>query len=220
AGAIGGAVGEAFAEMYGQSQYGVTDGGLLEDPAQQQEVLNMSKLVAAATAGVTGKDAQAAVDAVDAADVAVINNFLSRGRFLTKEESKKIIEATSKWDGTSYKLVGAKAEIQIGGDCSGITYKSYGDAGYGYTYVRADDFPTAAAAEGFPFAKIEDGKMQSGDVLQFKGHVAIYLGKDEKTGQDLMWTASTSQNKYMVQTISGFTKNKPIQGVYRYQVTQ
>jgi hypothetical protein len=42
---------------------------------QQQEVLNMSKLVTAAVAGMTGKNAQAAVDA---AAVAVINNFNSR----------------------------------------------------------------------------------------------------------------------------------------------
>jgi filamentous hemagglutinin family protein len=216
AGAIGGAVGEAFAEMYGQSKYGTADGATLTS-TQQQEVLSMSKLVTAAVAGVSGKDAQAAVDA---AQNAVLNNFLTNGRFLTKEESKKIIEATSKWDGTSYKLVGAKSELQVAGDCSGITYKSYGDAGYGYTYVRADDFPTAAATEGFPFGKVNDGTLQSGDVLQFKGHVAIYLGKDDRTGQDLMWTASTSQSKYMIQTVSGFTKAKPLQGVYRYQVGQ
>ena len=72
AGALGGAVGEAFAEMYGQNQYGTADGATLTN-TQQQEVLNMSKLVTAAVAGMTGKDAQAAVDA---AVVAVVNNFL------------------------------------------------------------------------------------------------------------------------------------------------
>lgn len=72
AGAIGGAVGEAFAEMYGQSKYGTAEGSTLTS-AQQQEVLTLSKLVAAATAGVTGKDAQSAVDA---AQNAVINNAL------------------------------------------------------------------------------------------------------------------------------------------------
>jgi filamentous hemagglutinin len=70
AGAVGGAVGEAFAEMYG----GTADGSTLS-AAKQQEVLNMSKLVTAAVAGLTGKDAQAAVDA---AALAVINNFNSR----------------------------------------------------------------------------------------------------------------------------------------------
>jgi hypothetical protein len=74
AGAIGGAVGEAFAEMYGQSTYGTADGATLTR-VQQQDVLNMSKLVTAAVAGMTGKGAQAAVDA---AAVAVINNFNSR----------------------------------------------------------------------------------------------------------------------------------------------
>jgi filamentous hemagglutinin len=72
AGAIGGAVGEAFAEMYGQSKYGTADGSTLT-ATQQQEVLNMSKLVTAAVAGMTGKNAQAAVDA---AQNAVINNAL------------------------------------------------------------------------------------------------------------------------------------------------
>ena len=74
AGALGGAMGEAFAEMYGQSKYGTADGSTLT-AAQQQEVLNMSKLVTAAVAGMTGKDAQAAVDA---AAIAVINNFNSK----------------------------------------------------------------------------------------------------------------------------------------------
>ncbi len=74
AGAMGGAVGEAFAEMYGQNKYGTADGATLT-AEQQQEVLNMSKLVTAAVAGLTGKDAQAAVDA---AQNAVVNNALSR----------------------------------------------------------------------------------------------------------------------------------------------
>jgi hypothetical protein len=78
AGAIGGAVGEAFAEFY----TGSNDGSSLSS-AKQQEVLTLSKLVAAATAGVTGKDAQAAVDA---AQNAVLNNFL----FVSEEKSLKL----------------------------------------------------------------------------------------------------------------------------------
>ncbi len=77
AGAIGGAVGEAFAEFY----TGSNDGSSLSS-AKQQEVLTLSKLVAAATAGVTGKDAQAAVDA---ATVAVINNALSAKQQKTRD---------------------------------------------------------------------------------------------------------------------------------------
>jgi hypothetical protein len=70
-------VGEAFAEMYG----GTSDGSGL-DSAKQQEVLAVSKMVAAAAAGLTGKDA---ATAVDAAQNAVLNNWL----FVSEEQALK-----------------------------------------------------------------------------------------------------------------------------------
>ncbi len=80
AGAIGGAVGEAFAEFY----TGSNDGSSLS-AAKQQEVLTLSKLVTAAVAGMTGKDAQAAVDA---AQNAVLNNWL----FVSEEKALKTVK--------------------------------------------------------------------------------------------------------------------------------
>ncbi|NMG50937.1 hypothetical protein GO613_22890, partial [Azoarcus communis] len=66
-GAIGGAVGEAFAEMMGHA----TEGPLTD--AQRKQILDLSKLVAVATAAVTGHDVNAAADA---AVIAVANNYL------------------------------------------------------------------------------------------------------------------------------------------------
>jgi hypothetical protein len=84
AGAIGGAVGEAFAEMYG----GTSDGSGL-DSAKQQEVLAVSKMVAAAAAGLTGKDA---ATAVDAAQLAVVNNWNYRELKFAIENPKIAVE--------------------------------------------------------------------------------------------------------------------------------
>lgn len=70
AGAIGGAVGEAFAEMYGQ----------------KPEVLAVSKMVAAAVAGLAGKDAGAAVEA---AQIAVSENYLKHAEALRLSELKE-----------------------------------------------------------------------------------------------------------------------------------
>ncbi len=61
--------------------------------------------------------------------------------------------------------------------------------------------------------------MTTTDILQFNGHIAIYIGKSEE-GKDLMWTASTSQQKYVIQSVSAFEKTKPLQGVYRYQIEE
>ena len=112
--------------------------------------------------------------------------------------------------------MGPGSEIQIAGDCSGSTYKIYDSVGDPYSYVRADDFPNAAAKEGFPFQKLgADMARQPGDVLYFKGHLAIYAGQDAK-GNDLMWTASTSKQSYVRQQVRYF--GKPVLGTYRYQV--
>lgn len=109
AGAIGGAVGEAFAEMYG----GTNDGSQL-DPEKQQQVLAVSKMVAAAVAGLAGTDAQAAVDA---AQLAVVNNYLSPKQLMQVEQAL----AACKGDGLCEARVRDSARVLSATQDIGLT---------------------------------------------------------------------------------------------------
>jgi hypothetical protein len=150
------------------------------------------------------------------ASFAYLFNYLQHGVDVSKQDGALITDKASDWEGTPYKLVGPASEIQIGGDCSGSTFKIYDSAGDHYTYVRADDFGAAADKEGFPFRRLGAGEsLQSGDVLQFKGHMAVYAGQDSR-GRDMMWTAThTGGNPYEKIPVKSW--GKPVVGQFRYQ---
>lgn len=143
-------------------------------------------------------------------------NYLQHGRYLSKQEGQLVVDQAETWKGTPYKLVGPNSEIQVAGDCSGTTFKIYDAVGDPFDYKMANQFGAAADKEGFPFQRLGlNDARQPGDVLQFSGHLAIYAGQDAK-GNDLMWTASTSKQSYVLQQVQYF--GKPVIGTFRYQV--
>jgi hypothetical protein len=97
------------------------------------------------------------------------------GVFLTEADGWKIVEATSKWEGTPYKSVGGESVNGVGGDCSGITNKSYIEAGFPYPFQPTRTF-AAYAKSSNRFREINPKKvpMQAGDLLLWPGHMAIY----------------------------------------------
>ncbi len=97
------------------------------------------------------------------------------GKFITEEEGWKIVSATATWEGTPYASVGDGSAKGVGGDCSGITNKSYREAGFPYPYQTTRTFKDYVA-KSHQFREIDPAKtpMQAGDILWWPGHMAIY----------------------------------------------
>lgn len=97
------------------------------------------------------------------------------GEFITEAEGWKIIEVAATWEGTEYKGIGAASERRVKGDCSGTTYKIYGEAGFPYPYQPTFAFAGyAAKSHQFREIDVKSTPMQVGDVLLWPGHMAIY----------------------------------------------
>ncbi len=94
---------------------------------------------------------------------------LAQDRRNTEGRSKlrsMIAENALKYLGTQYRWGGKNAD---GIDCSGLTFMSYMLAGI-LIYRDAD------IKEGYPVHEISMENIGCGDLLFFKGHVALYLG--------------------------------------------
>lgn len=76
------------------------------------------------------------------------------------------IEAAKLYLGTQYRW-GGKSPLGI--DCSGLV-------GSAYLLAGVKIFRNAHIQEGFPLHEIDPAHMKKGDLLFFKGHVAMYLG--------------------------------------------
>jgi cell wall-associated NlpC family hydrolase len=148
-------------------------------------------------------------------------NYLQHGRDITPREGARISDNAATWKDTPYatagtELAGAAAMQGVGADCSGSTCKIYDQVGNVYSYRSSGQFAGAAATEGFPFRQLTTNEsFQQGDVILFKGHMAIYAGQDGN-GNSLMWTARGAGRPY-TQMPMKYWGSQPI-GYYRYQV--
>lgn len=105
----------------------------------------------------------------------VVGKTCTAGRFITESEGKKILDVAASWIGTPYELVGAKSEKSKKGDCSGTTNKIYAEAGFWYPYQTSSGFEDfSVKTNRFREISPEKTPMQSGDVLLWPGHMAIY----------------------------------------------
>lgn len=97
------------------------------------------------------------------------------GRLINEAEGWKIVEIASTWEGTPYRLVGARSEKRVAGDCSGSTNKIYAEAGFPYPYKMTANFVDYVNSS-HRFREIDRNRepMQAGDVLFWAGHMAIY----------------------------------------------
>lgn len=88
--------------------------------------------------------------------------------FLEKEEAfrENVIQTAKTYLGVQYRW-GGKSSLGI--DCSGLTSISYMLNGV-LTYRDAQ------LKEGFPVHEISPNQAKAGDLLYFKGHIALYLG--------------------------------------------
>jgi hypothetical protein len=165
------------------------------------------------------------VPSASAAELPADTDKKPRKRFLSVAEAHSIArQAQSFADKKVPYILRFKAD-ESGADCSGSTYYIYNQAGYPYSPRASVAGFVAKAKEGkIPFDKIPEGSSpQIGDVIVFKGngHMAIYAGKD-KSGDDLMWTASSKAKAYIQQKVKVFRDadgvRVPVEAYYRYQV--
>jgi len=80
-----------------------------------------------------------------------------------------IVKTAKKYEGTCYRWGGKTIS---GIDCSGLAFMSYYLNGYYIFRDAKPDFQTQ-------FRKISWGEVKKGDLLYYKGHVAIYMGNGE-----------------------------------------
>ena len=77
-----------------------------------------------------------------------------------------VAEAAKLYMGTQYRWGG---KTPMGIDCSGLV-------GAAYLLCGVKLYRNARIVEGYPLHKIDAAQMKKGDLLFFKGHVAMYLG--------------------------------------------
>ena len=82
---------------------------------------------------------------------------------------KNVVYWAKKYLGAQYRWGG---RTPLGIDCSGLCSEAY--------YINGVSiYRNASIMDGFPMHEIERSQMKEGDLLFFKGHVAMYIGNDE-----------------------------------------
>lgn len=141
-----------------------------------------------------------------------------QGHLATEAQGQKVFAAGQPWLGTPYAKVGAASTPGPAGgcDCSGSTYHIYKAAGMPYDYLQADAFRQAADSGQGPFRRVD--VPQVGDVIAFRGHLAIYVGTDPVTGAARMMTAHQPEGApYNIMEVRHWG-SAPL-GYYRYYVS-
>ena len=88
------------------------------------------------------------------------------GKLREAELRRAVTETAKAYLGVPY-LWGGRSSV--GMDCSGLCHTAYWLNGVAI-------YRNSRMAEGFPVKAIDPANMNSGDLLYFKGHVAMYLG--------------------------------------------
>lgn len=90
---------------------------------------------------------------------------------VTEEELRdNLVKAALQYEGTTYRWGGKSPE---GIDCSGLCAMAHMLNGI---FIYRD----AAIRDGFPIKEIAKDAMKKGDLVLFKGHVAMYMGGERK----------------------------------------
>lgn len=94
------------------------------------------------------------------------------GKFISEADGWKIIGIAASWEGTPYRMIGAKSEQLVAGDCSGTTNKIFNEAGFPYVYQSTGNF-VAYANKTNRVRKIDVAKekMQAGDIQLWSSHI-------------------------------------------------
>jgi hypothetical protein len=148
-------------------------------------------------------------------------NYLAHGHDITRTQGQSLADDAVNWKDTPYAsagtaFAGAAAMQGVGADCSGSTCQIFDQVGLVYKYESSGQLAAAAAQDGFPFRQLTANEVpQSGDVILFTGHMAIYAGQDNN-GNALMWTARGVGRPYTEMPVK-YWNTRPI-GYYRYQV--